>query len=108
MFIVGATGQLLTLALTAGLLLILLVSGHQKVELDQNNKRFEVNQVISPFNFNLKEDASSFTLVAHETVQQNLIKLHSPCEKNPPIFYMLEWHGAELTGSGNKAAPLFI
>jgi len=108
MFFIGATGQLLTLILTVGLPFIFLLSGHQKSELNQNSKRFEVYQEINPYNFKSEVDSSSFTLVTYETKQQNLILLNSPHEKNPFIFYLGEFNGIELTGSGNKSPPLFI
>ena len=108
MFFVGATGQLLTLILTIGLPFILLISGHKKVELNQNTKRIEVYQEINLSNFILKEDSSSFPLVAEETIQQNLIIHSLPLKKNPPLFNLVDWHYIELTSSGNKAPPSCI
>jgi len=44
MFFVGATGQLLTLILTVSLPLVFLVSGHQKIDVQQNKLNFEIQQ----------------------------------------------------------------
>ena len=108
MFFVGATGQLLTLILTVGLPFILLVSGHNKSELNQNIKRIEVYQEISPYIFILKEDCSFFPPLSDETIQKNSIIHSLPLEKYPLLFYLVDWHNVELTSSGNKAPPLFI
>ena len=107
MFFVGATGQLLTLILTVGLPFVFLVSGHQKIEIQQPNLSFEIqqnDQNISSFENN------SFDSSAHNSaeIQKVIIKIEdSYFQKIPLLIFTVKWKSFCLNDSGNKAPPVF-
>lgn len=105
MFFVGATGQLLTLLLTVCLPLVFLVSGHQKIEIQQSNLNLEIqqnHQNISSFEL---DSSDSFVHFSAE-IQDNCIEIeNSDFQKIPLEKFKVKWKSFCLNDSGNKAPP---
>lgn len=107
MFFVGASGQILTLILTVCLPFVFLLSGHQKINIEQSTLSFDIHQnlEISSFDFNstdIEQECSAeidvkifdflefeFIKIPHEYIQVNQkpISLNSSGNKAPPVSY---------------------
>jgi len=108
MFLVGATGQLLTLMLTIGLPFVFLFSGHQKVELTQHTSVLEVSlDVVS--NVQIENNSLVFDFADYAEInKQQFILDFSPPNKNPFAVFYLNCESLWKNSSGNKAPPTFI
>ncbi|MBT3384948.1 MAG: hypothetical protein HN778_12600 [Prolixibacteraceae bacterium] len=108
MFFVGATGQLLTLILTVSLPLVFLVSGHQKIDVQQNKLNFEIQQnylKISSF----ENDTFDYFLNYFTEYQCTVFNIEdSDFKKIPPEKIKVKWKSFCLNDSGNKAPPISI
>lgn len=108
MFFIGATGQLLTLILTVGLPFIILVSGHQKIETNNNNSILEISQDL---NLDFSTEKDSFVYDWDLIVEKQNIT--SKFEISPPENYAvksidLRWNSFPPNSSGNKAPPVLV
>ena len=108
MFLVGATGQLLTLILTIGVPIVFLFSGHQKVELTQNISNAEIRlNVVSGEQIEKKSFVIDFIDCEEINKQQFNLGL-SPPHKNTFAVFLSDWISLWINSSGNKAPPAFV
>ena len=109
MFFVGATGQLLTLILTVCLPLILFVSGHQNIEIQNSTSQFEINRQHISYTISSNDDVSILNADFCDGLQNSQIdfvnteKLILPFEKP-----LVKWKTFCLNKSGNKAPPASV
>ena len=107
MFFVGATGQLLTLLLTVCLPLVFLVSGHQKIEIQQSNLNLDIQQNYQNISSFELDSSDSFVYFSAE-IQNNWIEIKgSDLQKIPRVSFKVKWKSFCLNDSGNKAPPAF-
>lgn len=108
MFLVGATGQLLTLILTVCLPLVFLVSGHQKLETQSPVTYFSVHQThqeISSIENNIFKKTTDF--VIENNNHQFEFDDGFTNQKFPYEKFLDNWKSNYSKSSGNKAPPVF-
>ena len=106
MFFVGATGQLLTLILTVSIPFMMLVTGHQKVELYEKQISFDIEH-LNRFEINIDNQThfSGSDFVA-ENKKCHTIFNFVRVLKTPPDKFRVSWKMIYLEYVGNKAPPL--
>lgn len=107
MFLVGATGQLLTLILTVCLPFVFLISGHQNLQVEQSSLNFEVFE--SPENF-VVTNSDSFVasdLFSDEIQTEKIGFKHCVKRKIPHERFHVKWKILCINTSRNKAPPTF-
>ena len=107
MFFVGASGQLITLILTVCLPFIFILSGSEKIDIQQSTISFYIHhdfEEVSSIDYNTFE----FTQYSAE-IQTNKIDVEeSEFIKIPDDRLNVKWKYSCLFDSGNKAPPVFF
>lgn len=107
MFFVGATGQLLTLILTVCLPFVFILSGQQKITVDQTTFNFDSHKIHTEIS-SINNDTYQFIDNLTDEIQiQKSEFVPSDIRQILPKDFQDEWKSIYLKSSGNKAPPVF-
>lgn len=107
MFLVGATGQLLTLVLTVCLPFIFFFSGPKSLELSGNTQLVEIQQKQISFELNSSTEVDFCVAFDTETTLKITFGEEAP-QKIPLLQFPIRALACITNDSGNKAPPSVI